>query len=98
MKKYEHLIYSAIGLVALFLILVAVNFLVARVPARVDLTDGNLYTLSDGTRKILRNLESPVKVKLYMSQGESGAGAAAQLRAARRGPGARVQGRGRRRT
>ena len=71
MKKYEHLIYSAIGLAALFLILVAANFLVTRVPARVDLTDGNLYTLSAGTRKILRNLESPVRVKLYMSQGEA---------------------------
>jgi ABC-type uncharacterized transport system involved in gliding motility auxiliary subunit len=71
MKKYEHLIYSAIGLVALFLLLVAVNFLVARVPARVDLTEGNLYTLSDGTRKVLRNLSSPVKVKLYVSQGEA---------------------------
>jgi len=71
MKKYEHLIYSAVGLAALFLILVAANFLVTRVPARVDLTDGKLYTLSEGTRKILRNLESPVRVKLYMSQGEA---------------------------
>ena len=71
MKKYEPLVYSAIGLAALFLILVAANFLVTRVPARVDLTDGKLYTLSDGTRKILRNLESPVRVKLYMSQGEA---------------------------
>src|SRR5687767_3745681 len=71
MKKHENLIYSAIGLVALFLILIAVNFLVARVPTRVDLTEGNLYTLSDGTRRILRSLESPVKVRLYMSQGES---------------------------
>jgi len=71
LKKYEHLVYSAIGLVALFLVLVAANFLVARVPARVDLTDGNLYTLSNGTRKVLRGLESPVRVKLYMSQGEA---------------------------
>jgi ABC-type uncharacterized transport system involved in gliding motility auxiliary subunit len=71
MKKHENLIYSAIGLVALFLILIAVNFLVTRVPARVDLTDGNLYTLSDGTRRILRGLEAPVKVRLYLSQGES---------------------------
>jgi ABC-type uncharacterized transport system involved in gliding motility auxiliary subunit len=71
MKKYEHLIYSAVGLVALLLILVAVNFLVSRVPVRADLTDGNLYTLSEGTRKILRELQSPVKVKLYVSQGES---------------------------
>jgi ABC-type uncharacterized transport system involved in gliding motility auxiliary subunit len=71
MKKYEHLIYSAVGLVALLLILVAVNFLVSRAPARIDLTEGNIYTLSDGTRKILRELQSPVKVRLYVSQGEA---------------------------
>ncbi len=71
MKKYEHLVYSAVGLAALFLLLVALNFLVSRVPARVDLTEGNLYTLSDGTRKILRGLAAPVKVKLYVSQGEA---------------------------
>ena len=71
MKKYEPLIYSAVGLVALFLILVAVNFLVSRVPARIDLTEGNLYTLSPGTKKVLANLQAPVKLKLYVSQGES---------------------------
>ena len=71
MKKYEHLIYSAVGLVALLLLLVAVNFLVSRAPLRVDLTDGKIYTLSDGTRKVLRGLESPVRLKLYLSQGES---------------------------
>jgi ABC-type uncharacterized transport system involved in gliding motility auxiliary subunit len=71
MKKYEHLVYSAVGLAALLLILVAVNFLVSRVPARVDLTEGDIYTLSEGTRKLLRELPSPVKVKLYVSQGET---------------------------
>ena len=71
MKKYEHILYSAIGLVALFLLLVAVNFLVSRAPVRADLTEGNLYTLSPGTKKILSGLQSPVKVKLYLSQGES---------------------------
>jgi ABC-type uncharacterized transport system involved in gliding motility auxiliary subunit len=71
MKKHEHLIYSAIGLVALFLLLVALNFLISRAPVRADLTDGNLYTLSPGTRKILGGLQSPVKVKLYLSQGEA---------------------------
>jgi len=71
MKKYEHLVYSAVGLAALLLILVAVNFLVTRVASRVDLTEGNIYTLSPGTRKILHGLPSPVKVKLYMSQGET---------------------------
>jgi ABC-type uncharacterized transport system involved in gliding motility auxiliary subunit len=71
MKKYEPVVYSAIGLVALFLLLVAVNFLISRVPARIDLTEGRLYTLSEGTRKVLRGLDAPVKVKLYISQGET---------------------------
>jgi ABC-type uncharacterized transport system involved in gliding motility auxiliary subunit len=71
MKKNEHLVYSAVGLVALFLLLVALNFLLALAPVRADLTEGNLYTLSPGTKKILRNLSSPVKVKLYASQGEA---------------------------
>ena len=70
-KKYEHLLYSAVGLAALFLVLVAVNFFISRLPARVDLTEGNLYTLSPGTKKILGNLSAPVKIKLYISQGEA---------------------------
>jgi len=70
-KKYEHLVYSAVGLVALLLLLVAFNYLVSTASVRVDLTDGKLYTLSEGTRKILKHLSSPVKVKLYLSQGEA---------------------------
>ncbi|MSQ54168.1 MAG: hypothetical protein EXR31_02255 [Betaproteobacteria bacterium] len=70
MKKNEALIYSAVGLAALFLILVAVNFLVATVPLRADLTEGRLFTLSDGTKKMLRGLQSPVKLRVYISQGD----------------------------
>jgi ABC-type uncharacterized transport system involved in gliding motility auxiliary subunit len=59
-------------LIALFLILVAVNYLIGRAPSRVaDLTDGKLYTLSDGTKKVLRELPAPVRLKLYVSQGEA---------------------------
>ncbi len=71
MKKYEQFLYSAVGLVVLALVLIAFNYLVGIVPARADLTEGNIYTLSEGTKKILRNLSSPVTVKLYMSQGEA---------------------------
>jgi ABC-type uncharacterized transport system involved in gliding motility auxiliary subunit len=72
MKKYEHLVYSAIGLAALLLLLVAANYLISRLPSRLaDLTDGKLYTLSEGTNKILRGLAAPVRLKLYISQGET---------------------------
>ena len=70
MKKYEHLVYSAIGLVALFLVLIAFNYLASSAAVRADLTEGKLYTLSDGTKRILRGLDAPVKVRLYISQGE----------------------------
>jgi ABC-type uncharacterized transport system involved in gliding motility auxiliary subunit len=36
--------------------------------ARVDLTDNNLFTLSDGTRNILKGLDEPVTIRLFLSQ------------------------------
>src|SRR6185369_13989050 len=71
MKKYEHLLYSAVGLVALFLALIAFNYRVSSASVRIDLTEGRIYTLSDGTKRILQRLDAPVKVRLYLSQGES---------------------------
>ena len=70
-KKNENLIYSAVGLAALFLILIAFNYLASMTAARIDLTEGKLYSLSEGTQRILRGLQAPVKIKLYLSQGET---------------------------
>jgi ABC-type uncharacterized transport system involved in gliding motility auxiliary subunit len=69
--KRSNLVYSAVGLAALFLVLVAANFLLSRAPARLDLTEGNIYTLSPGTKKLLAGLKAPVRIKLYVSQGEA---------------------------
>ena len=73
LKKYEIFLYSAAGLAALFAILVAFNYLASSGAARVDLTAGNLYTLSEGTKKILKKLDGPVKVRLYISQNDNNA-------------------------
>ncbi len=70
LKKHEALLYSAAGLAALFLLLVAANYLLSRQPLKLDLTEGSVQTLSAGTKKMLRGLESPVKLKLYISRGE----------------------------
>ncbi len=72
MKKYETLVYSAAGLVALFLVLVAVNYLISPFSLRWDLTQGKLYTLSEGTKNILAKLDAPVTIRLYVSKGENG--------------------------
>lgn len=34
---------------------------------RIDLTENNLYTLSDGTRQILRNIDEPINLYFYYS-------------------------------
>jgi ABC-type uncharacterized transport system involved in gliding motility auxiliary subunit len=36
--------------------------------SRLDLTDGELYTLSQGTKNILQNLQEPVTLRFYLSQ------------------------------
>jgi ABC-type uncharacterized transport system involved in gliding motility auxiliary subunit len=63
--------YSAGGIIALFAILVAANFIVSAFNARIDLTEGNVYTLSPGTKAILAKLEAPVRIRFYYTQGSN---------------------------
>ncbi|MBM3343962.1 MAG: hypothetical protein FJY56_17900 [Betaproteobacteria bacterium] len=67
--KRSGLFYSAGGLALLALLLIAGNFLVSTFKARVDLTEGRVYTLSEGTREILSKLEAPVRIRYYYTQG-----------------------------
>jgi ABC-type uncharacterized transport system involved in gliding motility auxiliary subunit len=70
-KKYETLLYSAGGLAAVFVILLLANLVLGAVRGRIDLTQGKLYTLSEGTHAILDKLRAPVKVRLYFTQGDN---------------------------
>ena len=60
------------GVVLALVLLFAVNILANRVlgPARIDLTENRLFTLSEGTRSILENLEEPVTLRFYISRRE----------------------------
>src|SRR5260221_12811383 len=69
-RKTENLLYSAGGLVAAALILVLLNLVLGAVRGRADLTQGNLCTLSEGTRAVLGKLDPPVKIRLYFSQNQ----------------------------
>jgi ABC-type uncharacterized transport system involved in gliding motility auxiliary subunit len=62
------LAWSAIVIAAL--LFVAVNVLSQNLlrSARLDLTEGKLYTLSDATRSILNNLDEPLTVRFFFSQ------------------------------
>ena len=70
-KGLETLLYSAGGVIAFAAILIAANFLISAFNARIDLTEGDVYTLSPGTKAIVSKLEAPVKIRLYYSQGSN---------------------------
>jgi ABC-type uncharacterized transport system involved in gliding motility auxiliary subunit len=70
-KGIQTLLYSTAGVVGLALILVAANYLLSAVRGRIDMTEGKVFTLSEGTRKILSKLESPVTIRFYYTQGEA---------------------------
>jgi ABC-type uncharacterized transport system involved in gliding motility auxiliary subunit len=67
-NKFESLLYSVVGVVAVLVILVAINLLGGFFKVRSDLTQNKLYTLSDGTKKILDKLDTPVEIRFYFSR------------------------------
>ena len=69
-KSFETILYSTAGVVAMALILIAFNVITGSVKQRVDLTREKAYTLSAGTRAILRKLDAPVKIRFYCTQSE----------------------------
>ncbi|MBU1894876.1 MAG: Gldg family protein, partial [Candidatus Omnitrophica bacterium] len=70
MRPKAKLFFSGAVLISLG-IAVAINFIFADITAgRYDLTQGKLYTVTSASKNILRDLKSPVKVKLYISPQE----------------------------
>ena len=70
-KSFETVIYSAVGVAAMALIVIAFNVLSGAAKTRIDLTKEKAYTLSPGTKAILGKLDTPVKVRFYCTQSES---------------------------
>jgi len=55
----------------MLVILVAVNVITGAKPMRADLTQEKAYTLSAGTKAVLKKLDTPVKVRFYCTQSET---------------------------
>ncbi len=66
--KWEPLLYSGLGVAAMFLILVAAGTIFSFLRLRVDLTEDRLYTLSEGTRRILAKIDTPVVIHFYRTR------------------------------
>ncbi len=69
-SKFQTLLYSAAGVVLVFIAIVGANLVVSPLRVRVDMTADRLHTLSDGTKSILKKVDAPIAVRLYISQGK----------------------------
>ena len=70
-SKWEPLLYSGLGVVGMFIILLAIAAIGNSLKVRLDLTEEKLYTLSDGTRKVLAKIDSPVTIRFYCTQSQN---------------------------
>ena len=70
--KHKALMPAA-SLVLLAVLFAALSLLTGRLLGglRLDLTENSLYTLSDGTKHILRDLGEPVQLYLFFSEDAS---------------------------
>ena len=70
-KSLETILYSTAGVVVMLVILIVLNFIAGTARARLDLTQEKAFTLSAGTRAILKKLDTPVTIRFYCTQSES---------------------------
>ncbi len=70
-KRFETYLYSTIGVLVMVIIVIALNIIVRPVTTRVDLTADKAYTLSEGTKRVLSKLDTPVQIRFYFSQKDS---------------------------
>jgi ABC-type uncharacterized transport system involved in gliding motility auxiliary subunit len=68
MKRYENWLFSAVGVILVLVILIGINILGNFFKVRADLTEGKLYSLSEGTKRILNKLDTEVELRLYYSR------------------------------
>jgi len=61
-------LFSFLGVVIFFVIIVFSNFIASMIPVSVDFTEDNIYTLSEGTEKILKKIDTPVSIDLYVTE------------------------------
>ncbi len=69
-SKFQTLLFSVAGVALVFIAIVGLNLIVSPTRARMDLTADQLHTLSDGTKQILKRVDGPIEMRLYVSKGK----------------------------
>ncbi|MBX7156874.1 MAG: Gldg family protein [Verrucomicrobiae bacterium] len=67
-KILKHWLFSTLGVVSIFVLLIGLNLIFNVVPSRFDFTESKLYTLSQGTEKILQKIQGPIVIRFYATR------------------------------
>lgn len=70
-KKFEIYSSSFIAIILVLCAIIALNAIISRFQLRLDVTEEKLYTISDGTKKILSKIETPINFRFYRSRAEN---------------------------
>ena len=79
--KFAVFLNSVGGALVILLCVIAFNIISAQFKMKADLTDGNLFTLSKGSKELLDDLakeregddeSSPLEIRFYLTRGEKG--------------------------
>jgi len=62
---------GALALLALLAILIAANVILGNFHFRKDMTEDKIFTLSEGTRNVLKKLDAPVTIKFFFTSSAS---------------------------
>lgn len=52
--------------------LILAHFIFSKVPGRLDLTAERIYSISEGTREVLRKIEEPIHLRFFFSRSSEG--------------------------
>jgi ABC-type uncharacterized transport system involved in gliding motility auxiliary subunit len=69
-KGIEDFLFSVGGVLAMFLLIAGIYVISHLAAQRVDLTEEKMFTLSAGTKAILKKLDTPVQIRYYVTQGK----------------------------
>ncbi len=70
-KNFETILYSSVGVAAMFVVMLAFYVVTSAAKLRIDVTADKAHTLSPGTKKILSKLDSRVTVRFYCTQADN---------------------------
>ncbi len=65
--RENRVLYTLVGAAVVFVIVVLINYIAGFVNLRLDLTENKVYTLSDGTKRILDRIDTPITIRYYVT-------------------------------